>query len=126
MAPRGEPRLSLPVGSLRSFRLRGMRLEDSPSGLWRTLGKRVEFNALRGSNPLSSATASAGFSNHPGAPWGDRPQRRPSVPKMPRTTSRTIVCPAREPRMSPMPPVEPLLRRAGARVEVRVVVRLFF
>ena len=42
MAPRGEPSSSLPVGSLSLFRLDGMRLEDSPSGLWRTLGKRVE------------------------------------------------------------------------------------
>ena len=42
MAPRGEPSSSLPVGSLSLFRLGGMRLEDSPSGLWRTLGKRVE------------------------------------------------------------------------------------
>ena len=30
--------------------------EDSPSGLWRSLGKRVGLIALRGSNPLSSAT----------------------------------------------------------------------
>ena len=30
--------------------------EDSPSGLWRSLGKRVGLTALRGSNPLSSAT----------------------------------------------------------------------
>src|SRR3954452_971622 len=29
--------------------------EDSPSGLWRSLGKRVGLTALRGSNPLSSA-----------------------------------------------------------------------
>ena len=29
--------------------------EDSPSGLWRSLGKRVGLIALRGSNPLSSA-----------------------------------------------------------------------
>ena len=31
--------------------------EDSPSGLWRSLGKRVGLTALRGSNPLSSANA---------------------------------------------------------------------
>ena len=33
-------------------------LENSPSGLWRTLGKRVGCNALRGSNPLFSASNS--------------------------------------------------------------------
>src|SRR6476660_9113797 len=32
--------------------------EDSPSGLWRSLGKRVGLTALRGSNPLYSATSS--------------------------------------------------------------------
>jgi hypothetical protein len=30
--------------------------EDSPSGLWRSLGKRVGLTALAGSNPASSAT----------------------------------------------------------------------
>ena len=35
------------------------RTEDSPSGLWRSLGKRVGLTALRGSNPLSSATRTA-------------------------------------------------------------------
>ena len=34
--------------------------EDSPSGLWRSLGKRVGLTALRGSNPLSSATLTSG------------------------------------------------------------------
>ena len=29
--------------------------EDSPSGLWRSLGKRVGLTALAGSNPASSA-----------------------------------------------------------------------
>src|SRR4051794_37338090 len=33
--------------------------EDSPSGLWRSLGKRVGLTALRGSNPLSSAARQA-------------------------------------------------------------------
>ncbi len=38
--------------------------EDSPSGLWRSLGKRVGLTALAGSNPASSATLQA----HPQSP----------------------------------------------------------
>jgi hypothetical protein len=32
------------------------RAEDSPRGLWRSLGKRVGLTALAGSNPASSAS----------------------------------------------------------------------
>ena len=34
--------------------------EDSPSGLWRSLGKRVGLTALAGSNPASSASTTHG------------------------------------------------------------------
>ena len=68
----GEPRAPLQRGGLRPARRPGQRTpprfgeasgrpvrscaEDSPSGLWRSLGKRVGLTALRGSNPLSSAS----------------------------------------------------------------------
>ena len=35
-------------------------MENSPSGLWRTLGKRVELIALAGSNPAFSANEVSG------------------------------------------------------------------
>ncbi len=50
--PRSTPRGD---GSGRAPRPVPSSVEDSPSGLWRSLGKRVGLTALRGSNPLSSA-----------------------------------------------------------------------
>src|SRR5215510_9510409 len=44
-----------PIPPRRAFRV-SSGAEDSPSGLWRSLGKRVGLTALAGSNPASSAT----------------------------------------------------------------------
>jgi hypothetical protein len=50
-----RPCLGLPVA---------FRAEDSPRGLWRSLGKRVGLTALAGSNPASSAGLHIGLCNY--------------------------------------------------------------
>ena len=57
VGPKTAPRVGAAIGAISRPSARPVlsSAEDSPSGLWRSLGKRVGLTALRGSNPLSSA-----------------------------------------------------------------------